>query len=227
MATTWGGKAAMFANVRVKIAGHAAALGLSPAEITAIFNLCDEYAAVYAYHTQMLAGAAALTEWRDLAMSGQPKGDPLPDPPASPAWVAPSNGILGILTTFRDKRDEWVAAPGYTQTIGEDLMIVKPDGGELPEEDVTPTIQVSAADTGYLFAIMVAGRAAADQWKVETRQKGQDWKNAGSFTGKSADITITPLTPGDPEKVEVRVRLRLKNEDYGNLSQIATVTVNP
>jgi hypothetical protein len=30
-----------------------------------------------------------------------------------------------------------------------------------------------------------------------------------------------------PELVDFRIRLRLKNENYGNISQTATVTVNP
>ncbi|MBK9216155.1 MAG: hypothetical protein IPM59_11255 [Chloracidobacterium sp.] len=53
------------------------------------------------------------------------------------------------------------------------------------------------------------------------------WQNAGSFTGKTADITVSPINDGDPEQVEVRVQLRKNNENYANVSQTATVTVNP
>ena len=64
-------------------------------------------------------------------------------------------------------------------------------------------------------------------WIVETKQNGGSWQNAGSFTGKTADITITPTTPGQPEVVDFRIRLRKNNANYGNVSQTATVTVNP
>ena len=227
MPSTLGGKVAMMSNVVGKIGGYGTELDLTAGEITAIQTLCNEFVVVYNYHVAANAAASGLTEWRDNAFYGSPKGAALPDPPAFAAFSNNEDYKIGILNIFRDLREQWVAASGYTQAIGEDLMIVKPDGGELPEVDVTPTIQVSAAEIGYSFGILVSGRAASDLWIVETKQKGQDWKNAGSFTGKSADITITPLTPGDPEQVEVLVRLRKDNQDYGNLSQIATVTVNP
>jgi len=189
-------------------------------------NFCSAAIAVIEFHTNFLASSSGVTAWRDTAFFGE-QNTLVQPPPAPGAFVVPAGAENGMLATFREWREQWVAASGYTPAIGETLMIVKPEGGETPETEVTPTIQVSAAQTGYTFGIMVSGRAGSDQWKVETRQKGQDWKNAGSFTGKSADITITPLTPGDPEQVEIRVQLRRKNEDYGNLSQIATVTVNP
>jgi hypothetical protein len=46
-------------------------------------------------------------------------------------------------------------------------------------------------------------------------------------SGKSADISITPTTPGDAEQIQVRVQLRKSNADYGQPSDPAYVTVNP
>ena len=78
-----------------------------------------------------------------------------------------------------------------------------------------------------MFTKVVAGREKADMWEIQISQNGGDWKSAGSYTGKSADIHITPTTPGKPEQVQVQVQLRKSNANYGQLSQIATVTVNP
>ena len=54
-----------------------------------------------------------------------------------------------------------------------------------------------------------------------------DWNNAGTFTGKSADLNVTPGEAAVPIQIDVRVQLRKKNANYGQLSQTATVTVNP
>lgn len=227
MPTTWAGKAAMFANVGAKIGNYDAELGLTPAEVAAAVAMCDQFAAQYSYVTQTQAYSQAVTQWRDLGMSGEPEGDPLGAPPVVPVYNSPGGEIIGLLDAFRAERDRWVAAAGYTQAIGEDLMIVSTAGAGFNPGDVTPTIAVSAAQADYLFGITVSNRADSDMWTVQTKQKGGSWQNAGSFTGKTADITVSPISDGDPEKVEVRVQLRKNNENYGNVSQTATVTVNP
>jgi hypothetical protein len=226
MPSTWAAKAAMFANVGAKIAGYATELGLSPADVTAIQGLCELYSSIYIYQTNSQSAATGLTAWRDDAMNTKVIKD-LSDPPAFATFTVPAGAKTGILPTFRDWRDQWVSASGYTDAIGEDLMIVA-TGGDAPEPgDVTPVIQAHAAQSGYLVGIVVTDRGDSDQWIVETRQGPGDWSNAGSYTGKTADVHITPTTPGKPELVDIRVRLRRKNADYGNTSQIATVTVNP
>lgn len=227
MPRTLAGLQAMFSNVEGKIAGYQAALSLSLIQVGEIQSICNQFIAIYEFVGEAQATVHGLTEWRSLALTGSPKGAPLPAPGPFPSITLTGNEFIGILDMFRDWRARIVSNPGYTQAMGEDLMIVKVDGESLVPSEVTPRIQASAAQLGYLIGIMVADRGDSDMWLVESRQKGQDWKVAGSFTGKSGDITITPLSPGDPEQVELRVLLRRKNQPYGNPSQIATVTVNP
>jgi hypothetical protein len=64
-------------------------------------------------------------------------------------------------------------------------------------------------------------------WVVMIQPKGGEWSNAGTFTGRSADVTYTPATPGNPVAVSVRVQLKKKNANYGQLSDIVAFTVNP
>ncbi len=228
MSPSWAGKAAMFANVAAKIGGYQAALALSNAQVTAVTDLCASYAAVYQHYTQSQAASAAQTDWRDLAMTGEPQGNPLPAPPAAPVWSGPGNAMIGMLKEFRDMRDQWIAAPGYTPALGEDLMIVRIASEKIAPELVQPTIKAFAAQTGYMFSIIVDGREQADAWIVQTRiMPDGGWVNLGTFTGKSADVSISPPESATPLQVQVRVQLRNNNVNYGQLSQIATVTVNP
>lgn len=227
MPTTLAGLQIMFANVAGKIGGYQAALSLTIPQVAEIVALCDEFVTINEYVTETQATAHGLTEWRQQMMNGDPKGSELPDPPAVPTVTLTGNEVMGVLALFRDWRARIVSNPGYSQAMGEDLMIVKVDGESIAPSEVTPSIQASAAALGYLIGVMVSNRGDADQWVVETRQKGQDWKVAGTFTGKSADITVIPLSPGDPEQVEIRILLRRKNQSYGNPSLTATVTANP
>lgn len=227
MDRTLPGKAAMFTNFGAKIGGYAGVLPLTLPQITVLLALCEEYLAVYNFVTQAQATVHSCTEWRDNAFSGEPKGDPLDAPPAFPTYAPVVGSVIGMLNVFREWRELIVALPGYTQAIGEDLMIVKPESDNLIEADVVPKIQIFGAQSGYLCSIIVSDRGESDQWVVETRKKGGDWINTGTFTGKSADFTVAPVTPGDPLQIEVRVQLRRKNANYGQLSQIATTTLNP
>jgi hypothetical protein len=46
------------------------------------------------------------------------------------------------------------------------------------------------------------------------------------FTGRSGDATW-PGGGTDPVQIEVRVQLRKDNEDYGQMSDVKIVTLNP
>jgi hypothetical protein len=53
------------------------------------------------------------------------------------------------------------------------------------------------------------------------------WSVAKSATGKSTDVTLAASLAGDPQQFQVRVQLKKKNLNYGQLSDIVYVTINP
>ena len=106
-------------------------------------------------------------------------------------------------------------------------LVDAPDN--LSPDDVKANIDaVSAAAFGYTFALIVSGRGKSDMWEVQIRRKGSEtWQTTGSATGKSADFTIAPTTPGAAEQIEVRVILKKANQIYGQPSDPTYVTLNP
>ena len=129
------------------------------------------------------------------------------------------------LAQKRNKR--FKAADGYTKEIGIALGI-DGDAPSISPGSVKPTLEAFAAQNGYMFSVVVANRGEADMSEAQIRRAGSEaWTSAKAFTGKSADVTITPTTPGQPEKLDVRIRLKKKNEDYGQTSDAVSVTVNP
>lgn len=83
--------------------------------------------------------------------------------------------------------------------------------------------------SNYDFAIVVTGRGQADSWQVQATEAGlQNWQVIATATGKSADIHWTPKGEvPSPVALLVRLQLRKNNQDYGEVSQVAQVTVTP
>lgn len=216
----------LMANFRDKIVGAGALLGLTPAQATAMQTLAVDFLFVYDAYTAASATSQAMTQWRDEVFYGTPEGDPVTPAPVFPV-VGPVSATRGLVTQFFGVRDQILSMPAYTDVIGEDLGLV---GSVVAPPDLLtfkPTIQVFPSQTGYLYTVVVGNRGASDQWHVEYRPKGGQWASAGTFTGKSADIVFTPAQSGDPFALEVRTQLKKKNENYGQLSDIVAVTVNP
>ena len=135
--------------------------------------------------------------------------------------------VGGCLQRFRARNQRFKAAKGYTRTIGIALGIVESSDSVTPSS-VKPTLDATAANNGYLVAVVVGNRARSSMWKIFGRRMNSEKREEfASGTGKSADITITPTTAGQTEKIELSVQLYKNNQPYGQLSDGVTVTVSP
>lgn len=47
------------------------------------------------------------------------------------------------------------------------------------------------------------------------------------ITNRSADLTVKPVDPPAPQQFQVQVQLKKNGANYGQLSDIVRVTVNP
>lgn len=147
--------------------------------------------------------------------------------PTFPAAAPPSTPVAGMISRANKRNKRFKAAVGYTFEIGVALGIAGEPQSIVPGE-VQPDIELFGAQAGAMFTIVTAKRGQADMWDVQIRRKGSEtWTTVASATGKSADITITLTTPGQAEQIEVRIQLKKNNQNYGQLSQPAYVTVNP
>lgn len=135
----------------------------------------------------------------------------------------------GALSRYNNRKGRAKLAAGYTQQIGIAQGYADEAAGKISPADVKAVIQsISAAAFGSVFALIVSNRGDSDMWEVQIQRKGSDaWHTITSATGKSADITITPTTPGQPEQILVRVILKKNNQIYGQPSDPAYVTVTP
>ena len=190
--------------------------------------------------TEELANLEYLTTYADLidankrtvfqikqAVYNGLEGEPIPPSPVFPGAVPPFALVSGCLTLTRNRNRRFKAASGYTPEIGAALGIDS-EAPPVPPESVKPTIEVFAAQTSYMFSVVIANRGNSDMWDVMILTPGSaGWTIAKGATGKSTDVTVTPTTPGEPMQLQVRVQLKKSNQNYGLLSDIVYVTVNP
>ncbi len=135
--------------------------------------------------------------------------------------------IGGCLARFRARNRRFKAAKGYTTEIGIALGIEEtPDS--ISPSSVKASLDATAARSGYLVAVVVGNRAESAMWKIFGRRLNSEKREEiASGTGKSADVTITPTTAGQPEKIELTAQLYKNNEPYGQPSDAVAVTVSP
>lgn len=225
--TSLAARAAWFLNFYTQFAIVAASLGFKPADVDAVEddNTLMQYLADI--FNQIKAYDSAMTQYRKLVTEGD-IGDPTPAFPANPNFALAKEIATGLFERLNDLRDRIMVAPNYTNETGALLGILPSAPDSISPGDVKPSIQVFAAATGYTFSVVVADRAESNMWEVFILRKGAaNWTSAGSYTGKSGDVTVSPTTPGAAEQMQVRVQLKKNNANYGQPSDVVYVTVNP
>ncbi len=189
---------------------------------------------------QMLANLIAIKDFCDVvdadkqasfgiktAMFRGTVGSPVAVPPVFPVLNLPFPALSGgrEITMTRNKR--FTLGSKYTVEIGEALLIEAPAAVPISPVDAKPEIHLFGAATNHHFSCVVEKRADSDMWQLWIQRKGGNWELQGTYNGKSVDVSLALTTPGEPEQIMARVQLRRKNEDYGQASDPAYVTLNP
>lgn len=216
-----------FSNFTLKFDEFAVGLGFVAADVVTVQN--DNAVVQWLLDAQQAAEANldSFRKFRDETLYGE-KGDPTPVDPSSTLPAQPAALTTNIIERLIKLVERIQLSDTYTEAVGVALGIVVPPDGNVSSENVKPTIQVFPAQNNYEAAAVVANRGNSDMFNIQSRTMSSDaWTTIKSGTGKSVNFTLTPTTPGQPEKFLVRVQLLRKNEPYGQPSDPAYVTVAP
>ncbi len=207
---------------------YQAAVGATAADITAVADALANLEYIRDYSDLIDANKKTVFQIKALVFNGDPD-ETVPVFPVFPAGDFPATILAGELDRANLRNRRFKLGPGYSEEIGTALGIESSGSGSIPVGVVIkPTVEATAAQSGAMFACIVSDRADSDSWRVEIlRTGGSVWQNVGSFTGKSADVTITLTNPTQPEQIQVRVQLKKSNQNYGLVSDAVYVTVNP
>ena len=221
------GKAYWHAKFSQNIAGLAAKYNITVSQLTAI---AEDNTWIQFWVAERISAATFASQLSAYfnSISGN---DPSLDPPATPTYAvpgAPSEVPTGIEFRVREIARQIKGHSSYAEADGELLKIIG-DSGVGGQTVPKPSIQTFAASSGYEFSVVVSQRGQSDSWQVWASQAGaQNWAVIATATGKSADVTWPPKGEEPaPEMLHVRVQLRRSNQDYGEVSDISQVTVNP
>lgn len=215
---------ANFDNRRVEFEAKYLILGTEKTKLAAIAAWVEYW--VEARHS-FDESSKQLTSYFNTIVGNDPSADPpspftLALPPGTPAEVEP-----GIEKYIRDIRREVVGSTNYAKADGEAMGFEGTTVAPISPTLVKPVLQAFAAANNNHFSAVVSGREESDMWELWIQRKGGNWTLHGTYTGKSIDVTVALTTPGEPEQIMARVQLRLKNQDYGQVSEPVYVTLNP
>jgi hypothetical protein len=204
----------------------AVSLGFTAAELTAIQEDQQDLASIAATQEALDNYVSAFRQFR-ISVLEDPVGTPAPTFPAV-GWVAPPNLVpAGVFQRLISAVDRIRAHPTYTDEMGANLGI-KP-ATRIPEAEgsLKPSIKVTASELGYKFTANVV-RQGLPAFKLQLQREGESsWTDAVVSTTSSIEYTVTPTTPGQPERVLVRAILYKGTEAVGQPSDPTYVTVNP
>ncbi len=210
-------------NFNGKIASYATVLSLSTAQVTAAQELCAAFVDAYNIAEQCKTTMQSMTKWREMIMYGTPTGTLAPAAPVFP--VAPTKThTRGVVDQFFQLRDQIVASPGYTVSIGEDLGIVGAEVPPRPPQDVTPALKAVPA-AGY-WVNLRGSMQGMDALRVEYAPKGGAFKTVAFLTNTPGGFQITPLAAGQPETGHIRAVFIKKDAEFGNYSADYPVTLS-
>ena len=218
----------MFTNVKQKIDAYKVTLPLATDKVVRIILICDTFIALYNYVEQTRATVAQLTDYQNLILTadGGTQGEPAPAVPVFQTLALPSDAFVGIFEEFRKLVEDIKTADNYTRGIGEDLMIVAPEGTETPDELIVAAMKVQALPD---YKVRVEGSLQKMQaMRIDWRPKAATaWrKGAGYLTKLPGEITIEPTVAGAPESGELRCVLIEKNEEIGQYSPNYPITIS-
>ena len=216
---------AMMMNIQAKLATYVAVLPITTAQRDRILLICLEFINVYNYVELSRATTLSLGEWRDLAFRGTPTGADLPDAPPYTVFSLGPGYFIGIMAEFRQLIEMIKRAPGYTRSIGEDLMIVGTSHTDAPEDAVAPVLKVST-HIGYevhLSGSMQGMDALRAQWQPNG---SSTWTGVAFLTRLPGEFILTPTTPGAPESGRLRFIFIKNIVDFGNFSAEYAITIS-
>lgn len=221
-------RAAWYLNFNTQAQATGATLGLTAGDLTQIDNDNDVMQFLAATKTQLDAYEAAVTTYRRIITTGD-VGDVTPPFPANPAFALPVVIPTGMFERLSEVyRQRIMASAAYTDEQGVLYGIVGIKEVPKAPSSIKPTLEVFAAQTGYMFSAVVSNREDSDMWDISVKMSSSaNWTLAKTATGKATDVVVTPTTPGQPIQLQARVQLKKNNQNYGQLSDTVYVTVNP
>ena len=207
-----------------RLPGYASTLGLTAADLTSA--QADSEMTKYLVNVGLPAAktaAGTFAAYKESIVKGKPGGGAVPSFPtlAAPPTVVPP----GVVKRLRALVKRIKAAPGYTEVIGRDLKIIAPAQSSQPATTPKPTFRPKSLPGSVIRLTWVKGKF--NGVIVECRRGGGNWEEIGRDNYSPFDDNRAPLTAGQPEVREYRLRYFTKDQPVGDYSDTVSSTTMP
>lgn len=218
-------RSAWYAIFAAQFSDVALSLGFTAADVTVVDADHALLQSIAAISMELDTYAAAVRQYRIIVTEGD-IGDPTPAFPAMPGYVIAAAVPTGLFERLDNLVKRIRVAPNYTNEIGA-LLGIMTSPTPSPEPEPKPAIKASESFSVYKFSLNCT-RMGYNAFKVQIQRSNSDtWQDAAFATSNPCEITVTPTTAGQPERIMVRAVLLEKNEPIGQPSDPTYVTVNP
>lgn len=219
-------RAAWFNNFADQFATLAPSLGFTNTEISSTNDDSAVMQFLAEADLEVTAYEKAVRQYRKVITEGD-IGDTTPAFPANPTLALPKEIPTGMFERLIKLVERIRVAPNYTEETGALLGILPVQKESLNPNDVKPTLKLTESFAGYKFSAAV-GRLGYTAFKIQIcRANTEIWTDAAFGTSSPLEVHVTPTTPGQPERVQVRAILMDKNETVGVPSDMQYATLNP
>ena len=220
-------RAAWFDNFAQQFNAVGVSLGFTAGDVAAVVNDNAIIKFLADVATEIEAFTEAVRQYR-IIITEAAIGEPTPAFPANPAFALPAPAVAtGIFERLDDLVRRIRVAPAYTPEIGALLGIIPQKATPNAPSSLKPVIKASDSTGGYSFEVDVT-RLGMPAYKVQIQRQGSNaWQDAAFATNNPCNVTVTPTTPGQPERILVRAILMKGNEQVGLPSDPTYVTINP
>jgi hypothetical protein len=209
-------------------ATHAATLGFTAAEVTAVEN----DAAMFDYMVSDLIPATkglaqSRIAYKDLIKKGPIGATGGEIPLAQPLKTLPATVEPGIIPRLQQLIRRIKAAPNYTEAIGQSLDIIDSEGNSSDDETTAkPTLKGTAQPSSEVRIDFNKG--SFDGVRIECRRGGSpQWELLGFDAYSPYTDSRPPLEAGKAEVREYRARYVKRDEPGGEWSDIISVSTKP
>ncbi|MCU0238399.1 MAG: hypothetical protein MUC29_03080 [Pyrinomonadaceae bacterium] len=222
--STRAGQNVMFNNFNAKIAGYQPTFNLTNTQIERLQTICNTFTEIYQKVEQNRAAMANLTAWQETVFKGEPKGSAVPKVPTFADIELPGNAFIGIFDEFRELVAFIKANPNYSESIGEDLLIVTLESEQQSLDEVFPDLKLSVKND---VSVEVSFKKFDfDAVEIQYRKAGtENWLLADKATNSPTIHTPQLTNAGQAEKFEYRASYLQKNQRIGTWSPIYSITV--
>lgn len=210
-------------NAKDKISNYSTQFGLTPLQVAKFVDNCNAFIDIINKVNEIRETGKAYTPWKNTMLHGT-KGLPAPAAPVFQSIVFPASITTGIEEQIRDFVANVKTLDGYTKQAGEDLdfEVTKSTDGNIA--DAFPTLHVAAIGG---FAVEVSYKKGEfDGIILEYRAAGSnDWKFADKVSITKFNFTPQLSAAGQAQEFEFRAKYIIKNQQVGQWSQLAVITV--